>query len=310
MDISVIVSTFNRSTGLIACLDAIADSILAAAPATGEVIVIDNNSTDDTPKVIRDWAAQSRVPVNTLLEKNQGVSFARNAGIRAAAGRVLFFTDDDCRPDAGCLAAALRLADADTAPVLRGGRVELGDPADMPFTIKTDMVAQRWEKSGASIFDDKPGTSIIGCNMTMPRALIDRIGLFDERYGPGTKICAAEDTDYITRVYESGLALEYSPEIVVYHHHGRRTPDQAARLQRNYAIATGGYYAKYIFSHWRVLGRWFWWDVKNAWRELHEGRNLFLPEAGFYHRDVVWNNIKGGYYFAVATLRQKLGLWP
>ncbi len=82
-----------------------------------DVIVIDNNSTDETRKVVDRHAAAFPVPLRYLFEERQGRSSALNAGIAAARGVVLVFTDDDVRVAEGWLDAAVTplLSESDVA---------------------------------------------------------------------------------------------------------------------------------------------------------------------------------------------------
>lgn len=281
MKISVIVCTYNRPYAIVPCLDSIAQS-LAAAPVEGEIIVVDNASTDDTAAVIKKWAETCAFPVQALYEPKKGISAARNCGIRAARGELLAFTDDDCRMSKEYVTDALRHDAADTAPVLRGGRVELGDPTDLPLTIMTEPLIKRWEQAKNSAKCDNLSYSIFGCNMSMRQSLIKRIGFFDENIGAGKKIAASEDIDYIFRSYLAQLTIEYVPDMIVYHFHGRKTNAEGKKLLRNYAIGEGALYAKYAFKEINFC-RQFYWDLKNALREIIYQENLYLKNIKHGH---------------------------
>jgi len=192
----------------------------------------------------------------------------------------------------------LRHHAADTEPVLRGGRIELADPTDLPFTINTDPTLQRWQRKLKSARYESFRGRINGCNMTMRRALVERLGPFDEDFGPGSAIGAGEDADYIYRAYLAGVTLEYVPDMTVFHHHGRKTADEGKVLFRGYMIAAGALYARYLFKH-PNLCRPFYWDCKNAIREIAAGTNTFLPNIAFSHRDSVACSVRGAarYFF-------------
>jgi GT2 family glycosyltransferase len=81
--------------------------------------------------------------------------------------------------------------------------------------------------------------------MTMRRALFERLGPFDEAFGPGSRVGSGDDTDYIFRAYSAGVLIEYVPDMTVFHHHGRRTAESAAAVMRRYAIGHGGLCAKH-----------------------------------------------------------------
>jgi glycosyltransferase involved in cell wall biosynthesis len=300
MKVSVIVCTFNRAHGLKACLDSIAASILAAR-ADGEIVVVDNASTDGTAVLIRQWAETCPVPAQTLFEPKQGVCASRNCGARAARGDLLVFTDDDCRLGEGHIADALRHDAADEGFILRGGRVELGDPADLPLTIQTHPGLRYWhlpENEGKRVH--LGGGMILGCNMTMRRALFEKLGLYDERIGAGTSIPGADDTDYIFRAYLAGVRVEYVPDMTVCHHHGRRTPGQARTLMRNYAISAGALYAKYLLRHPNLRAK----LSRAGWKSRAEQ----LGDAGLSHVDIskpdkVFHAAVGALNFFIAALR-------
>ena len=90
-DVSVIVPVYNRAKVIRPCLD----SILAVDYPVDrlELIVVDNASTDDTPRVLEQYAARIRI----IREAKRGPAAARNAGLRVARGEVAAFTDSDCQ---------------------------------------------------------------------------------------------------------------------------------------------------------------------------------------------------------------------
>ena len=72
------------------------------------------------------------------MNSGKGLLVARNCGIRRAQCDLFAFTDDDCRLVPNYFVDLLAHLQSDRVPTLRGGRVELGDPLDLPMTIKTD----------------------------------------------------------------------------------------------------------------------------------------------------------------------------
>jgi len=304
MKISVIVATCNRSQAIIPCLDSIHQSLKAAAPLDAEIVVVDNASKDDTPEVLKKWAARSEFPVNLEYEKRKGAAVARNRGIRASRGDILVCTDDDCRLSENHIKDVIRHDSHDSGPVLRGGRVELGNPDDLPITIKTSRDSTRWSKhthfaKNANYLDTKHGCNIIiGCNIAMRRTAAKRIGVFDERFGPGTRLPGADDTDFAYRAYLAGVTLEYVPDMVMFHFHGRKSKGDGYKLMKNYMISTGGLYAKYLFRHPNFC-RHFYWDLRQAVQEVRAGKSSFMPEIGFSFKKKVAYNLLGAmrYYF-------------
>ena len=292
MKLSVIVATRNRAHAIAPCLNSIAAAFTHAGLTDAEIIAVDNASTDDTASVLKAWASASGVPVTLLYEPQKGKGRALNRALRAAQGEILGFTDDDCRLSKDYASDLLRHDAADNELVLRGGRIELGDPTDLPFTINTDPTVKRWQRTMNSARYECFRGRINGCNMTMRRGLVERLGPFDENFGPGSVIGSGEDTDYIYRAYLAGATLEYVPDMTVVHHHGRKTADEGKELFRGYMIAAGALYARYLFKH-PNLCRPFYWDCKSAIREIITGTNTFLPNIAFSHRDSVACCLRG-----------------
>jgi glycosyltransferase involved in cell wall biosynthesis len=111
--VSVVIPTYNRP-GLLA--KTVESFLQQTYPADRfEIIIVDNNSSDDTPAVIDELAEQSS-QVRGLTEGRKGAHFARNTGGRAAKGEILYFTDDDMLADA-------RLLEKIVEPFLIGAEV-------------------------------------------------------------------------------------------------------------------------------------------------------------------------------------------
>ena len=305
MKLSVLVATRNRTHLIAPCLNSIAAAFTNAGLIDAEIVVVDNASTDDTSSVITAWAKTSAVPVKLLHEPRKGKGRALNRALGSTQGEILAFTDDDCRLSKDYVNDLLRHDASDTELVLRGGRIELGDPTDLPFTINTDPNLKRWQRTMNSARHERFRGRINGCNMTMRRALAERLGPFDEDFGPGSAIGAGEDTDYIYRAYLAGVTLEYVPDMTVFHHHGRKTTDEGKELFRGYMIAAGALYARYLFKH-PNLCRPFCWDCKDAIRETVAGTNTFLPNIAFSHRDCVAYSVRGAARYLFVRMKQAL----
>ena len=280
MQLSVIVCTRNRAYAIVPCLDSIARSFALAAPINAEIVVVDNASTDDTAGAVSTWAAHAPFPVKLQYEPVPGIAGAHNRGFRAASGALLLCTDDDCRLAPDYVRKLLAHDAEDSGLLLRGGRVELGDTTDLPLTIKTDTEPRRWSRALRSARHESLATCFHGCNISMRRALLDHIGLYDDAHF----VTGAEDTDFIFRCYLAGIVIEYAPDLVVYHHHGRKTIAQGYTLFRGYMIHIGALYAKYLFKD-PNLCRPFYWTLRNAATDLVTQRNTFMPEIGFSHLD-------------------------
>jgi glycosyltransferase involved in cell wall biosynthesis len=284
MKLSVIVATKNRARHVAPCLDSIAGALARAAPLDAEIVIVDNGSVDNTAAVIDGWARANRVPVRALSEPGAGKSRALNSALRVAKGDILAFTDDDCRLHPEYVNDLLRHDAADTNLVLRGGRIELADPTDLPITINTSPAPKRWSLALNSARHDCISGPLNGCNITMRRTLVERLGPFDEDFGPGSRMGSGDDAEYIFRAYVNGITLEYVPDMTVLHHHGRKTSEEGRALFRRYTIGWGGLQAKYLFKLHYFYGQ-VQLDLRQVIKEVITGTNTFLPEIGFSHRD-------------------------
>lgn len=90
LKISVVLVTYNRAP----MLNDVLTSLTVQSRQPDEVVVVDNCSTDETRKVIESFG--KKLNIKYVYEDQQGIPFARNAGVRNASGDILVFTDDDC----------------------------------------------------------------------------------------------------------------------------------------------------------------------------------------------------------------------
>src|SRR5215212_6511261 len=99
MDVSIIICTYNHRESLRLTLDAVGRARVPEGLGC-ELLVVDNASADGTAELVKSYRPANGIPVVHLFEPRQGQCFARNAGLAAARGRFILFTDDDVRPPA------------------------------------------------------------------------------------------------------------------------------------------------------------------------------------------------------------------
>ena len=237
--LSLIICTRNRATQLASCLDAVAGIDYAGR---WEAVIVDNGSSDGTVAVIEAFAGRPDFPVRYVFEPVPGLGNARNAGIAAAQGQLLLFTDDDCYVEPDIL-SAVASAFANPAIGFVTGRVRLFDPADAPVTINESTVPRRFPPRRFL-----PAGLVKGANFAFRAATLAAIAehgsAFDARFGSGS-LFASEDADAAQRACLSGWAGSYDPRVIVWHHHGRKDADIAA-LQKSYDIGRGAFHAKLL----------------------------------------------------------------
>jgi glycosyltransferase involved in cell wall biosynthesis len=217
-EISVVLSTYNRGPLLESALRSVLAQQQPGAPAF-ELLVVDNNSTDETRAIVDRIAAEDS-RVRYVFEARQGLSFARNAGIAQARGAFIAFTDDDVRADAGWLAAIARAFDEHPAADVVGGRVLPMWPSPPPAWLTRD----HWAPLALVDHGERPiaitsahSIGVVGANMAFRRSVFDAVGLFAtdfQRVKDG--IGSLEDHDFLLRVVRSGRQGVYDPRIVVH----------------------------------------------------------------------------------------------
>jgi len=220
---SVIVATRNRADYLTECLRRLADQ---RCQEQFEVIVIDNDSTDDTPKVIEEWMRKNP-QLRTFRETRIGLSAAKNAGARLAKGRLLIFTDDDVLMESNWLEAYLdwfaRIADTN---VLVGGPIVpvLNDLQPWPHWFDEQGLAEMGLLHYGVERRLMDWEYVWGANMALPAALFERVGPWNEGVGRrGEERGTFEDTEYQDRVRAIGATVWFCPDLGLRH---RIEPDR------------------------------------------------------------------------------------
>jgi MprA protease rhombosortase-interaction domain-containing protein len=276
MRLSVVVCTRNRSSKLLCALASL-ERCTRPDGVDVEVLVVDNGSSDDTREVSESFAARSALNCRYVLEATPGKSAALNTGISESAGDHVAFTDDDVIVSTDWLRQLVLeyLAEPEIAGV--GGRVVLHDRRDAPVTLRCSTERRRLTVADFSI----ENIPILGCNMSFRKEVLDEIGLFDERLGPGTPTRSAEEADLLYRVFRRGHVLLYAPEVLVYHDHGRRTDDDLAPLYRDYLRGRGAFYCKWITRGDRATARSAYYELRRFLRSIPgsrgDGRSAISP---------------------------------
>jgi GT2 family glycosyltransferase len=258
--ISVAVCTRNRASRLERCLGSM---MTMNRDVEWQLVVVDNGSCDDTKAVIE--RAAQRLPVTYVWEGKRGLSHARNRAIAASRYSLIAFTDDDCLLAQDWLIAVVSSFSSDPALAVLGGRVDPagdGDPS----------VGSRMHDHSERVSTAKQMIELMsGCNMSFRREVFDIVGPFDAAIG------AAEDIDFMYRALRQDLKLAYSPDIVVYHAHGRKTATEIESVSRNYVRGRGAFYWKFIAD--RPIQKIAYWEVRGLLKGLVRRAQLSSSSA-------------------------------
>lgn len=279
--LSVIVPVYRDWDRLRLCLAALARQSL---PSGDFEIVVVNNEDSEPP-------ADLRAPNLKFLKESRGHSYAaRNTGLAAARGAVLAFTDADCEPEPGWLAAGWASLQGEAA--LAGGRIEVGGDAatlaadyDRAFAFPQDANA-------------RVGRSVTA-NLFVRRIVAISLGGFDDNLQSGG------DFEFCRRAKQAGHTLTYAPTAVVRH----PPRDSLGALLRKNRRTAGGILLELGVQNQTALHR--AWALKflfyprpRHWWRLLSGRQALRNMKLRRRVPLLALHILLQYHFAVSVLRR------
>jgi glucosyl-dolichyl phosphate glucuronosyltransferase len=233
VDVTVILCSYNRSQDLADALESIAACQMPGS-ATWEILVVDNNSNDDTRGIVQGFCRRHPGIFRYLLEPTPGKSYALNSGIANARGEILVFTDDDVTFEPTWLA---NLTAPFRDPTVGGasGRTRPAQEFAAPNWLSKDL--DKWAGILYAYFDlgEKPCELLrppYGANMAFRKSIFEKHGGFRVDLGPapGSQI-RNEDTEFGRRILAAGERMIYEPSAVVYH------PVPTSRVTKQYFYA-------------------------------------------------------------------------
>lgn len=272
MDISVIICTFNRGEYLRKVLNDLTgqDSV---SHLSFEVIVVDNNSMDNTKQVCEEFVAINPEIFRYIHEERQGKTFALNTGIRASKGNIIAFTDDDVVIGHRWLLSVNQAFESNPDCKAFGGRVLPLWPDTLPQWIAREGA---FKNTDGAIVEHDSGDVVksysqakmwppVGANMFFARELFEKYGGFNEDLNVGIKNTPMlEDTEFCDRLLKNKEDILYIPDSVVYH------PVYQDRLTRDYfrkhAFKSGR--AQYVLLDLKNKGRYAMLDLRRNRRRI------------------------------------------
>ena len=231
--LSVVVCTYNRSRLLSHCIEALTAQSLDRR--LYEVMVVNNNSTDDTQQVI-DYFAQQYPNIRSIQELQQGLSYARNRGWKEARGGYVAYIDDDARSNPNWCDRILQAFETVTPqPAAVGGEILPLYENSPPKWFSDDFERRTWGSEKGFLKPPAAISGFSGSNMAFRKDLFEKYGGFSTSYGMvGKKLCLGEDSEFFSRIYEFEPLFWYDPEIKVYHHVPSRNMHIAYRMARSF----------------------------------------------------------------------------
>jgi glucosyl-dolichyl phosphate glucuronosyltransferase len=216
MDVSVVLSTYNRAATLCITLESFSGLVLPAG-LRWELLVVDNNSTDATREVAERFARDAVFSVRYIFEKRQGKSVALNAAVAEAKGEIIVFTDDDVLLHNAWLANLKKAFDEVDCSAVAGRVVPLwSHPKPEWLRMEGQFAVTNFD------LGDEPKqirVPPIGANSAFRKDVFKKHGFFRLDLGPkgGRHTITCEDWEFGERLIRAGEKIVYCPAAIVYH---------------------------------------------------------------------------------------------
>lgn len=286
--LSVILCTYNRDRYIFNVLKSIAEGDLSHSEY--EIVLVDNNSNDKTKEECERFMQEyPDISFNYCFEAEQGLSYARNCGIRNAKGDVLVYVDDDALVNKEYLRTYADFFAANEQAVAAGGPIlpqydGCEEPDWMSHYTRQLITGKLYlgEHQREFPHDAFPG----GGNAAYRKSVFEAVGLFNTELGrKGDSLMGAEEKDLFDKMTSRGMKFYYLPTAILYHLIPPRklTQDYFNRLTAGIG-ASERYRTKQI-SQWKYLKRivmegvkwaatlllWCMFVLKGEW---HKGNKL------------------------------------
>ena len=236
--VSAVVCTYQNPGLLESAIRSLLEQDLP--PDEYEIIVVDNNSQDETPRVVERLGCNRSPPVRYVQETRQGLSHARNRGVKAALADIVAFLDDDAEAERGWLSGLLEAYGKHPDIWAVGGRIlPIWHTCERPEWWTEDYLA--W----LSLIDwgDAPRAltwpeRILGTNCSFRKSVFREFGYFDPRLGRrGKALLGHEETEIQQRIHLENKVVFYTPDSVVRHHVPAERLSEEYILRRQFGAA-------------------------------------------------------------------------
>jgi glycosyltransferase involved in cell wall biosynthesis len=216
--ISIAVCTWNRARMVEQTLRSFTQLDIPAG-LEWEVVVVNNNSPDDTASVLESYASQ--LPLRHFLETNQGIAHARNRAAREAGGEIVLWTDDDVQVKPNWLRGYVEAIAAHPECGFFGGPVELNFDGDPPAWLLAGLDTIGGALGQVRVTEAAPiGLTVqlpFNCNMAVRREY-HLAYPYDTRYGRSAgSLVSGEETVFMQELLRLGIKGRWLPQVPVLH---------------------------------------------------------------------------------------------
>ncbi|MCA9025723.1 MAG: glycosyltransferase family 2 protein [Planctomycetaceae bacterium] len=219
--ISLIIPTYNRADFLRDTLQSVAE-IICPQGVEWEVLVIDNNCTDDTPKVVAEAAKNFPCELRHIVEHQQGLCYGRNRGLREARFAHLAYLDDDIRVGNNWVKGYFEAVNEDGADAVAGPVFPMFSEQQPDYLVgrALQIISSGYSRKGSEklVLPREFAHELAGCNFGVKKAAAESINGFDnslDRVGNG--LIAGGDFDFGKRLVAAGKRTVYHPDCSIQH---------------------------------------------------------------------------------------------
>ena len=217
--ITLIICTYNREKYIGPLLDSIAKNDYPTSDY--EIVMVDNNCIDNTRGVCEQFAAEHpEITLRYVVETEQGLSAARNKGIKEAKGDIIIYVDDDALVDADYIRIYAEHFATHPETMAAGGPIEPLYETEEPkwMSSYTKALLTAWMNYGDKVREYPNGRYPGGGNAAYRKVVFEKVGLFNTELGrKGSALLASEEKDIFDKMKAQGMQVLYLPTPVLHH---------------------------------------------------------------------------------------------
>lgn len=216
--VSIIVSTYDRKELLEKCIYSLFDQLYPRDRF--EILIIDGGSKDGTDDLIKELIKTTQYNFRLIKQTGQGLSDARNIGIRESKGEIIAFIDDDGIADENWIVELTKVYTTENIVSAGGKIIPLwldGKPTWYTDRLDSYLSLLDFSQNAEQIFFPYIP---FGCNMTFRKIIFEEIGYFDDSFGRNlsrSNLLSHEEFDLYKRINEKHYVTMYNPRALVYH---------------------------------------------------------------------------------------------
>ncbi len=238
MKLSIIFCTYNREKYIYNAMKSIVDQDFSYFGY--EIVLVNNNSTDSTESICRQFQADyPQVDFRYFVEMNQGLSYARNRGVKESRGDILIFVDDDATVFDHYLSSINLFFQAHPGVGACGGPIVPVYEAEKPKWLShyTEQLIGGALYEGDKVKPFRNGKYPGGGNSAFRREIFEKYGLFNVELGrKGTGLIGAEEKDLYDRLTRGKEAFYYLPQMGIHHYIPEKKLTEAHFKELTYSI--------------------------------------------------------------------------